>query len=117
MLPRDRLLEQWEIRCERLEAAQDSLLAVVAAKDDTLAQVLWVLEDDRHRHAVALDLCEQRADSLQISLGWSERWREGARTAEEQSSFLRAVTSPPVVFILGALAGGWLTVQVMDAVH
>jgi hypothetical protein len=110
LLPRDRLPEQ-------LEAQVDSLAALVVAKDDTLAKVLYVLEGERLNHALALDMCEERADSLQVDLGWSERWRADFQGHAHRSAFLEAVSSPPVVFIAGALLGGWLTVQVMDAVN
>ncbi len=109
LLPRDRLLE-------RFEAQADSLAALADARADTIAGLQWLLEENKLEHAQALDLCEERADSLQISLSWSERWREGSQAPEEGSSFLDGLTSPPVMIVSGFVLGAIVTVQVMRAV-
>jgi hypothetical protein len=89
---------------------------LIAAQADTIRALQWLLEDERTEHGLALSYCEERADSLQIDLRWTQRLLDREPDAQPGSPVWAALGSRTAVFCYGFLAGVYTTVQVMHAV-
>lgn len=93
----------WLMLMPRLSAGEPA-----AAPADTLTEIVWLLEQERYDHRLALLACQSESDSLRIELRYKERVQE---LKPEPSSI-----KPWMVFVAGIVVGGGYAVLVMHAV-
>lgn len=82
---------------------------LAAARADTIATLMWLLEDERHQHKLELLACETHSDSLAIEIRYKERVEE----LTPRPSSLK----PWMIFVAGVIVGGGYAVLVMHAVN